>query len=266
MAKPSEGVPTWASDETNNTEPSALQKAGGWSAGQDGVSSYDNWFKNITSKWLAYLNAGVFSGAHTFADTLTVTGLTTHNGETLFNADARVATGSTLNLEGDAKINHGEKRRAFPPPTATALFAGTGTGASSHDAVFDHKYTLSLTGGKVLDNRPEFVPGDRITKIRLVHASPGGAPNVHVMKTRYAGVPGFMTATVGATVILGGTYQVTEYTVDSPVALGHVTGAGALPVSYPERFAVYIEATADVTPIHGYEILYDSVDVPADIA
>jgi hypothetical protein len=32
-----------------------------------GVSDYDNWFKNETSKWLAYLNTGAFEGGVTVA-------------------------------------------------------------------------------------------------------------------------------------------------------------------------------------------------------
>lgn len=48
--------PVWASDETNNAEPSAPQKASGWTPGQDGVSSYDNWYKNHGANWFEFLD------------------------------------------------------------------------------------------------------------------------------------------------------------------------------------------------------------------
>lgn len=75
-AKPT-SLPEWATDETNNDEPSAGQKATGWTPGQDGVSDWDNWYKKLVFDWTAYLNDGALEGDHSIDLNLTVGGTTT---------------------------------------------------------------------------------------------------------------------------------------------------------------------------------------------
>ncbi len=54
MAKPTK-LPEWGSDLSNVTEPSSGQKATGWTTGQVGVSSYENWKSNLVYDWLSWL-------------------------------------------------------------------------------------------------------------------------------------------------------------------------------------------------------------------
>lgn len=62
MTRPVNPPPEWASDETNNTEPSATQKQTGWTPGQDGVSDYDNWWKREANRHLTWLYGRVGAG------------------------------------------------------------------------------------------------------------------------------------------------------------------------------------------------------------
>lgn len=58
MARPPK-LPRWATDLSNNTEPSAGTKNTGWAPNADGISDYDNWFKETTYRWLQHLSEGV---------------------------------------------------------------------------------------------------------------------------------------------------------------------------------------------------------------
>lgn len=49
--------PEWATAQTNNDEPSSGQKSSGWTAGQDGVSDYDNWWKYLVYTWILFFKA-----------------------------------------------------------------------------------------------------------------------------------------------------------------------------------------------------------------
>lgn len=60
MADKPTTLPAWATDLSNNTEPSSGQKATGWTPGQDGISDYDNWYKELVYRWCSYLNDGDF--------------------------------------------------------------------------------------------------------------------------------------------------------------------------------------------------------------
>lgn len=60
MADKPTTLPEWATAGTNNTEPSAPQKDSGWTPGQDGISDYDNWYKELVYRWCAYLSDGDF--------------------------------------------------------------------------------------------------------------------------------------------------------------------------------------------------------------
>lgn len=72
-SKPS-SLPEWASDLSNVTEPSSGQKATGWTSGQDGVSSYENWKSELIYRWCEYVRDGEFEGDHSIDGALEVTG------------------------------------------------------------------------------------------------------------------------------------------------------------------------------------------------
>jgi hypothetical protein len=74
MATKPSTTPAWATDVTNNDEPSAGQKATGWTPGQTGVSDYDNWWKKLAYDWIEYLDDGAFTGNHSVTGELVVRG------------------------------------------------------------------------------------------------------------------------------------------------------------------------------------------------
>lgn len=74
--KPTVADARWATDETNNTPPSSGQRDTGWTPGQDGVSDYDNVLKLEAYKWFQYLSDGAFTGAFSFASTISPAAIT----------------------------------------------------------------------------------------------------------------------------------------------------------------------------------------------
>lgn len=94
-------LPRWASDESNNTEPSSGQKDTGWTPGQDGVSDYDNWIKFLTYQWCEYLSDGAFTGGISVADGLTTDDLTVTDDLT---ATDLVVT-NDLHVQGDTELD-----------------------------------------------------------------------------------------------------------------------------------------------------------------
>ncbi len=99
MPKPTT-LPEWASDETNNTEPSSGQKDTGWENNQAAVSSFFNWYQFLVYQWIEYLDAAGdltttfdvatlnvggdldVAGVATFQDTVEIDGAVTHNAVT----------------------------------------------------------------------------------------------------------------------------------------------------------------------------------------
>jgi len=254
LAKPTT-LPIWATDGTNNTEPSLSQKQSGWTPNQDGVSDYDNWYKRLVYDWCAWLD-GADLGAMTFS-TIHVTGTSALDGVVTFGANPSL---------GATKLVHGDRRRAYSSPTFGSYFTGAGIGtpaSAGSGGGFETGYTLSLTGGQVTEPRPEYGPGDRIKSLRVTHEGVGN-PTVKLHYHRYGGGPDYLTTTIGTTTTIGG-YKVTEYTVDSPAALGHHTASGALSPAHAGRVSVFFEAGTDSTTIFGYEITHDSIAIPADV-
>lgn len=56
MATKPTALPTWATDLSNNTEPSSGQKASGWTVEQVPPSSYFNWWMYTAYLWSQYLD------------------------------------------------------------------------------------------------------------------------------------------------------------------------------------------------------------------
>lgn len=76
MATKPTALPAWATDLTNNTEPSAGQKATGWTVNQVAVSSYFNWLAKNYYDWASYLNDGSFQGAIALASDISPAAIT----------------------------------------------------------------------------------------------------------------------------------------------------------------------------------------------
>lgn len=72
-AKPSNTY-AWNTGAANRTEPNAGKKVLGWIRGEKPSSSTFNWLLNGAYQWFAYLSDGAFTGNHSIAGNLTVTG------------------------------------------------------------------------------------------------------------------------------------------------------------------------------------------------
>ncbi len=58
-------TPTWATDNVNNTEPSAAKKALGWVNGEEPASAYENWQMNLNGDWWAWIDQRFGDGDNT---------------------------------------------------------------------------------------------------------------------------------------------------------------------------------------------------------
>lgn len=65
-------LPRWATDLSNNDEPSSGQKDTGWTPGQDGVSDYDNWKSYWAYKWCEWVSDSLNDGTADYALTANV--------------------------------------------------------------------------------------------------------------------------------------------------------------------------------------------------
>jgi hypothetical protein len=96
----------WATAQTNNAPPTSGQKATGWTTGQKGVSSYDNWWKYAVHLWVLFLNSLFDSLANMLLPaSLTVTGSVTVGGQLLAFTDFVYTADSTTDQL--AKTAHG---------------------------------------------------------------------------------------------------------------------------------------------------------------
>lgn len=59
MADQPSTLPEWATDETNNTEPSLAQKQAGWGYEQEASSSFFNWWMRLVYLWIVWLSGAV---------------------------------------------------------------------------------------------------------------------------------------------------------------------------------------------------------------
>lgn len=118
MSKPTVVPPAWATAESNNDEPTAPQKATGWTPNQDGVSDWDNWWKCTAWKFLVWL-AGLFDMGDTFTPQA--------GGNVFLSGTVRNLWAQTTGyIVGDKITNSGQQYECFTAGTS----AGAGTGPS----------------------------------------------------------------------------------------------------------------------------------------
>jgi len=94
-AKPTLELSRWATGGVNITVPTSGERDTGFVPGTPASSKRVNSLLNQYFLWAQYLNDGVFSGAASFDNSLTITGLATFN-------DQVVLTGGDLTLNGGA--------------------------------------------------------------------------------------------------------------------------------------------------------------------
>ncbi len=194
-------TPEWASAGTNNTEPSLAQKQSGWTVGQDGVSDYDNWFKENVYRWCEYINDGVLEGPITVDGDLTVDG------------DAHVTGDMTI----DGQLVHGDWliTGKFRFSDAMITVAGTpGVNAGVVTGVAHYHIDWGVDGDAYIEIPYAFNAQEKVKSIVLHYADNA---NANTAVDVYFGLPNgqlqLQTSTGGA--IASGVSDVTV-TLDTP--------------------------------------------------
>ena len=169
-AKPIQ-LPQWATDETNNTEPSLGQKETGWVPFQDGVSDYDNWYKQLVYRWCEYIDDGELEGDIVLDGTLWINPAVPRafpHLRVVGNAFVDGDLETTGDIEADevlaADYNHTVERRATMPVT---LNASTGMGM-----IADIPHQATSSAGTFWYYSPPVSAvgmreGDVLTKVRV---------------------------------------------------------------------------------------------------
>src|SRR5688572_10702894 len=106
-AKPA-STPRWANSGGVITEPSSGKKDEGWEEDERPPFEYFNWLFNLIYQWCLYLFDGQLSGAHTFDNTVGITGLLTAT------AGITVGNNQHITLQGVGEYKHGVKTRTMP--------------------------------------------------------------------------------------------------------------------------------------------------------
>lgn len=258
-------TPEWASAGTNNTEPSLAQKQSGWNPNQDGISDYDNWYKELVYRWCQYLSDGDLDGPITVDGTLTATTLAADDLDVDTLTVNVLATLAKADVTGE--VRQGARRRGH---SVKPLF-GYGTGTVSHSFVSQlESLTFSDQNGKAFFVFEEYKPGDKITGIRLAFETPAPSPDV---RCYLAGAYNFTQIGGNCTVGLqespagAGTTKVVLYTPNlGPITLDHKLHGTPLSAAWARRFGIEVEAQGINTILHGIEVIYEHTDIPADDA
>ena len=176
MSSKPANVPTWNTDGTNRIEPSSGLKASGHALNSMGVSSYENWWKNLTYLWALYLSDGELEGDHSidgaltlertvpgFAPILTAVGNVAIDGGVLVTGDVEV--------DGDveaADYKHGDRTLTIDILGGLQV-AGTVTFGEASNAIttvldgsLSSSYRIPLKGLK---------KGDRLKSVKVRGAS-----------------------------------------------------------------------------------------------
>jgi len=130
-------LPTWATDATYSSgpesgedtkiEPSAGFQAEGFKPATYPRPEHFNWYMNLVYLWAQYLNDGAFSGNHSFANDVAITGALTLTGAFKHGNEIRIVGGS------DGKVYVGTWN-VMDPSVANALL--TAGGAITHTVTF----------------------------------------------------------------------------------------------------------------------------------
>lgn len=212
-------LPEWASAGTNNTEPSLSQKQSGWVPDQDGISDYDNWYKELVWQWCKYLNDGVIEGPLTVSipgagDALIVNGDVNITGDTLITGSA-VVTG---NMDVDGALNYGGRHYddyvAQVPLMPAPRFSNLGyVGNSEHIMSSSTLWQLDTVSHGAWGLRS----GDRIKRFSvLLPVTAAGTYTFNLCKRNAAGV-GSIVQAFAQTGVAGSIN--TGFDITAPVAI-----------------------------------------------
>ena len=178
-------LPAWNTDETNNTEPSAGQKATGWEPNQQGVSDYMNWWMFLVYQWTQYLNDGELQGDVTIDGTLTVErsvpGLAP-----IITAVGNVAIDGDVAITGD--VRYGTARsKVLSPSDGAYTTLGTGKILGLTDAIpataGSGVWECTATSGGFASCRQHMnlESAARVAQIKVrVEVTSGGQPEIQI--------------------------------------------------------------------------------------
>lgn len=244
--KPTE-LPEWATDETNNTEPSAGQKATGWNQAQKPPSSYFNWWQFTVWLWIEWLNAAEvdFGTATVRADDMIVDDDLTVTGQVL--DDLELDANKHVIVSGTGRHKHGDMVLVIPAgagendSASTQAFAGDPGGANAV------QWAQGNNGGAV--NFAICLPaGKRIKEVRAMIRDTAGGNTMEMRLWESTNANGNTQRGATQTSAGGGTNQTLALT---GLTLTIATGL------YFSVVVKNLSATTTTNAIYGVEVTYD---------
>lgn len=243
MAKPIEPPPEWASDETNNDEPAALQKQTGWEFEQTGVSDFDNWYKRTVQKWLEYVDSNVVDGDLEIDGNLEV--------------DDDLDVDGDANFDGDIKLvgnfHHGERTISQGYDNAIILSGG---GSFDFGFAASHQFWVQSTATQVihLPVTAELIGGvSRVKSISVVfdNTTP---PDLMIVVYNAAG----LTVAHAPTTFVPGGVTVTDVSVDAFRARRTMVDNNPVVVPLGGYVKVQVTSATINTKLHVLDVTYDA--------
>lgn len=170
MSKPG-SVPTWDSNGTNSTVPSAGKQTDGWPAGPTSpvISSYLNYWMNLVYLWTAWLN-GLWDGSGNL--TLDSNASVTVSGTGAYKHGTRTISLPLGPIHNAATESNGLTTAAISAYTPAFLFA-----AASYSAVRD---ICLPVGARILAVRARILDSTASATIALVSRASGASAIVTV--------------------------------------------------------------------------------------
>lgn len=266
-------IPRWNTAGTNRTTPLSGQSDSGWTASQLANSSFDNWAKFWTYKWIQWLDDGdvtfdtiIATGLVTVEDLvinddLTVTGLTTLedlvvNASATFGNLTATLTATLANINNTGQNTHGVRFMSIEP---RGEFVNPGVGNVGNVADVDNN-ELTTIGGSFRYRAHRLSPGDRVLTI-LVAYTGAAHPDVELHHDGFGLAPIVLAcSTLVPDEVANGGIKVRLFSVDVPTALGRLVGLA--PINFAQRAGIKVTATAVNTFIYGISLTYDRVTIP----
>lgn len=275
MPKPT-AVPTWATDVNypagaqsfsatpTKVAPSSGKQAGGLEPKEKPAAQYLNHILNLNGQWAAWLNALVGNGSTNSIVQIASNG-DLLNSNTLtqlvtFGAGLVVPTGQDIELQGTAKINHADKWRSWSADGGSFSGGGTLSTTTTNNKIVR---TFSDSTGVLHKPLDGLKPGDRIKAVYIMYTSPGGAPTVFLFPNDSYINDASLSTTLGATETSASAIKVSEYIVDSPLALDNRALAATLAGKFIGRHMLCkVTASSSGVALYGIAVRYDSIDEP----
>lgn len=265
-AKPA-STPRWADGGSAEvTEPASGKKDIGWLSAERPPAQYFNWLFNLIYQWMEYLDDGAFTGDHSIAGALTLTGGANGAKLEVNAADRLTVRNQADSANGDVEYaddHHGTKTLVIP--AAAGQSRSDTTVGDYSDLEFDPgggapgATWRNLTTGASVDFPIVLPTGSRILTV-TVHGHDGNGAGEYFQSKVWA------RALDGTTITQRGTTKQSAGTLNAFTTTVHNAadgGGSPLPITVTANIAYIVSVrlqSASGTPgpyVTGVQITYD---------